>query len=159
VTDERIAVSRTIRASAADIFKIVSHPQGHVDVDGSGMLEAAPDARALTAAGDTFAMDMDREPLGDVPLGKYKVLNVVTQLVPDRLVEWTVGSAERSPLGHLYGWALEPVGDDATEVTNYCDWSRIPEKLKGRITWPVVPVSMLERSLDNLERIVTAPAG
>jgi hypothetical protein len=157
VSEERISVSRTMRASAAEIFKIVSHPEGHVDIDGSGMLETAPDAKALTAVGDTFAMDMDREPLGDVPMGKYSVLNVVTRIVPDELVEWTVGGADRSPLGHLYGWALKPAGDGATEVTNYCDWSKIPEKLKDRIKWPVVPVSMLERSLDNLERIVTRP--
>jgi len=37
---------------------------------------------------------MDREPLGDVPMGKYKVLNTVTRIVPDELVEWNVGSIE-----------------------------------------------------------------
>ena len=27
--------------------------------------------------GDTFEIAMDREPLGDVPMGKYKVLDTV----------------------------------------------------------------------------------
>ena len=51
------------------------------------MLEAAPGVRRFTAVGDTFEMDMDREPLGDVPMGKYQVLNTVTRIVPDELLE------------------------------------------------------------------------
>ena len=32
----------------------------HVEIDGSGMLEAAPGSRRLEAPGDTFEMEMDR---------------------------------------------------------------------------------------------------
>ena len=49
---------------------------------------------------------MDREALGDLPLGKYTVLNTVTKITPDRLLEWNVGSAERGPVGHVYGYEL-----------------------------------------------------
>ena len=38
---------------------------------------------------------MDRDALGDLPLGKYQVLNTVTKFERDRLLEWNVGSAER----------------------------------------------------------------
>lgn len=153
---ERVAVTRRIAAPAAAIYALVSDPAGHVRIDGSGMLEAAPDARPVTAVGDTFDIDMDRAPLNDIPgLGKYKVRNTITRLEPDRLVEWTIGAPDQPPLGHVYGWQLDPVDDQHTDVTNYCDWTNIVESLRasGR-TWPIVPVEMLEETLAKLERIV-----
>jgi hypothetical protein len=156
MTSERVAVTRRITASADELFAIVSSPTGHVDIDGSGMLVAAPDARPLTAVGETFDMDMDREPLGDYPeLGKYQVRNTVTQFVPGRLIEWTVGGVDRPPVGHLYGWQLEPVNEHETDVTNYCDWTAISDDVKARGQWPIVPVTMLEQSVEKLERVAT----
>jgi hypothetical protein len=93
-------------------------------------------------------MDMDRESLGDVPMGKYTVLNTVTRIVPDTLIEWNVGSAERGPYGHVYGWEITAVRPDETEVTNYCDWSDIPEEARDH--FPIVPRSMMEKSVENL---------
>ncbi len=158
MTEERVAVTRRIAAPAAAIYALVSDPAGHVQIDGSGMLEAAPDAKPLTAVGDTFDIAMDRTPLNDIPgLVKYSVRNTVTQIEPGRLIEWTIGAPDQPPLGHVYGWLLEPADDGSTDVTNYCDWSNIVEALRaaGR-TWPIVPVTMLEESLAKLERIVTA---
>jgi len=154
LTDSRLSVTRRVPASAARVFAVVSDPKGHVDIDGSGMLVTAPDAKPLQQVGDTFAMDMDREPLGDVPLGKYKVLNTVTKIVPDVEIQWNVGSAEHRPIGHVYGYLLEPVGDNETQVTNYCDWSDVSDKWRARISWPVVPASMMSKSLDRLAQVV-----
>jgi hypothetical protein len=156
MSSERISATRRIAAPASKIFEIVSSPDGHIQIDGSGMLEASPGAKPLTAVGDTFDMDMDRTPLNDIPnLVKYNVRNTVTQFVPDRLIEWTVGSADRPPLGHVYGWQIEPVSDTESEVTNYCDWTAISQETKDRRPWPVVPVEMLEKSVQNLDRIAT----
>ena len=132
MSSERISATRRIAAPASKIFQIVSSPDGHIQIDGSGMLEASPGAKPLTAVGDTFDMDMDRTPLNDIPnLVKYNVRNTVTQFVPDRLIEWTVGSADRPPLGHVYGWQIEPVSDTESEVTNYCDWTAISQETQG----------------------------
>ena len=156
MSPDRMSATRRIAAPASKLFQIVSSPAGHVQIDGSGMLEAAPDAKPLTAVGDTFDMDMDRTPLSDIPgLVKYKVRNTVTQFVPDRLIEWTVGSADRPPVGHVYGWQIEPVSDTECDVTNYCDWTAVSQKYLDRRPWPVVPVEMLEKSVQNLERIAT----
>jgi uncharacterized protein YndB with AHSA1/START domain len=158
ISGERVTVSRTIAAPAARIFELVSHPQGHVDIDGSGMLEAAVDARPLTAVGDTFDMNMDREPLGDIPMGKYQVRNTVTAIDPGRHIEWNIGGIDMPPVGHVYGWQLEPSADGAsTDVSHYCDWSNITDAMRavGR-EWPIVPEHMLEQSLDNLERLATS---
>lgn len=153
---DRVSATRRIAAPASVLFQIVSNPTGHVEIDGSGMLEAAPNARQLTAVGETFDMDMDRAPLGDIPdMGKYKVRNTVTQIIPDRLFEWSIGAVDRPPVGHVYGWQLEPVSDIETNVTNYCDWSDIPDAARSRRAWPVVPAHMLEKSVENLDRIAT----
>ena len=157
MTEQRVSARRRIRASAHALFEIVASPEGHVRIDGSGMLEAAPDSQPLTAVGDVFDVAMDRTPLNDIPgLVKYSVRNTVTQIVPDRLVEWTIGPVGQPPFGHVYGWQLDAVSDTETDVTNYCDWTDIVQALRdaGR-TWPIVPVEMLEESLAKLERLVT----
>jgi hypothetical protein len=154
VSDTRLTVTRRVAAPASTIFGIVSSPQGHVDIDGSGMLQATADAAPLTAVGDTFVMDMDREPLGDLPMGKYQILNTVTDIVPDALVEWSVSLVGRdTPVGHVYGWQIEPVSDTECNVSNYCDWSRLPPEYQSR--WPIVPAHMLETSVKNLDRLAT----
>jgi hypothetical protein len=156
VSAKRVEATRRIAAPAGTIFAIVSNPGGHVDIDGSGMLEAAPDAQPLTEVGQTFDMDMDRAPLGDIPsMGKYRVRNTVTQITPDRLFEWAVGSADRPFFGHVYGWRIDPVNDSECDVTNYCDWTGIPEERLAARPWPIVPLSMLEKSVENLDRIAT----
>jgi hypothetical protein len=147
-SDYRLAVTGKVHATPSEVFRIVCDPNMHVEIDGSGMLEAAPDAKPLEAAGDAFEIAMDREPLGDIPMGKYKVLNTVTRIVPDELLEWNVGSAEHGAFGHLYGWEITPVGDEESEVTNYCDWSGISDEVRER--FPIVPKEMMEKSVENL---------
>jgi hypothetical protein len=152
--DERIAVTRVITAPAADIFRVIADPDGHVLIDGSGMLVAAPDARPLTRVGDSFEMNMDREPLGDVPLGKYQVVNAVTRFIQDEQLEWSVAWPGSPPFGHVYGYLLATADKGSTNVTSYCDWSNLSEDWRGHISFPVISPSMLEKSLDNLARIV-----
>lgn len=151
---DRVSVHRRIAAPADAIFAIVCDPNMHVEIDGSGMLQKAPDAKQLRAVGDTFEMDMDREPLGDFPLGKYKVLNTVTKLVPDQTLEWNVGGLGMGAFGHVYGYELVAVDDDETDVTHYCDWSGVAPEVREALTWPVVPLHMLEQSMENLDRIM-----
>ena len=129
---ERVELTRRIPASASRIFGVITDPRGHVAIDGSGMLVAAPDARIITAVGDTFVMDMDREPLGDVPMGKYRVDNLVTAFQQDRELAWAPGLIDNKPFGHIYGIRLTPVSDSETDVLHYCEWSGIQEKFKAR---------------------------
>lgn len=52
------------------------------------MLQAAPGPGPFTEVGQTFDMNMDRRPLGDIPnMAEYKLRCAVTQLIPDRLIE------------------------------------------------------------------------
>ena len=153
-TESRLELTRTMQAPPEKIFALVSDPEGHVKIDGSGMLVAAKDSLAMTKVGDSFIMDMDREALGDIPLGKYQVRNTVTAFEPDRLFEWNVGGVDQPPFGHVYGYRLEPDGNQQTTVTLYVDWTGVRQgSIRDR--FPIVPAHMLEKSLDNLERLVT----
>jgi hypothetical protein len=154
-TEHRLELTRSIKASPSAVFAVISDPVGHVDIDGSGMLVAAQDASPMTGVGESFVMNMDREPLGDIPLGKYQVRNTVTAFVADEVFEWNVGGVDQPPFGHVYGYRLEPGSDGATVVTLYVDWTGVRAgSIRDR--FPIVPASMLEKSLDNLERLVTA---
>ena len=151
----RVSVSREIPASAEVIFSMITLPAGHVAMDGSGSLVSAPSNHQLLAVGDTFLMDMDRESLGDIPdLGKYQVENEVHAFEADRLLEWTVGMVDRPKIGHFYGIRLVPIDTSLTLVENYVDWSGVPEKWRTRVSWPVVPASMMAASLARLEAAI-----
>jgi hypothetical protein len=153
--DDRVSLSRRVAATPDVVFAVITDPNRHVDIDGSGMLMSAPDARPLREVGDSFDMNMDREPLGDLPMGKYTVRNTVTKIVPDTTLEWNIGGVDQPPFGHVYGYELRAAGSGETDVTLYCDWTGVrASRIRDR--FPIIPVHMLEKSLDNLERIVTA---
>lgn len=155
---ERVELSRRIMAPTHRIFEIISDPSGHVTIDGSGMLISAPEVKIVTGVGDKFLINMDREPLGDVPMGKYQVENIVVKFEKDREFAWGVGGAGKKPFGHIYGFKLDPISDTETEVIHYCDWSGIADEVKEQSQgkWPIVPVEMLTKTLDNLDRIAAS---
>ncbi|WP_409464513.1 SRPBCC family protein [Amycolatopsis sp. GA6-003] len=150
--NERLEVSRFIPAPAAAVFAVLSDPQGHVDIDASGMLMDA-EGEPVTQAGDRFVVHMDREALGDRPLGKYDVEVVITKFVQDEEIAWTVEGNFRPPVRHIYGYRLEPA-EGGTRVTSYYDWSELSDEWKERLTFPVVPESALKATLGILERTV-----
>src|SRR5580700_6788939 len=121
---DRIEVQRTIEAEPAVIFAILRDPQGHVAIDSSGMLQSA-EGEPVGAVGDTFVVHMDREALNDYPLGKYDVTVKITEFEPDREIAWTIEGNIKPPIGHVYGYRLEPAADGGTLATSYYDWSDI----------------------------------
>src|SRR5690349_1043613 len=152
---ERFEVQRTIPADAATIFKVVTDPQGHVAIDASGMLQSATGEPA-SAVGDTFVIHMDREALGDFPMGKYDVIVTITGYEQDRFITWDVSGKDHPSIGHWYGYRLEPTDDGSTVVTSIYDWSQIGEDWKATGAWPIIPESALKATLGILERTVRA---
>ena len=149
---ERIEVQRTIAAPAADIFAVLCDPQGHVAIDATGMLQSA-DGDAVTAAGDTFVVHMDREALNDFPLGKYDVTIDIREFEKDRLIAWTVVGQIKPHIGHVYGYRLEPDGD-TTLVTSFYDWSQIDQHWRDANIFPIVSELALRATLGILDRTV-----
>src|ERR1700761_1975522 len=150
---ERIEVQRLIPAEPAAIFKILADPDGHVAIDSSGMLMSATGDPA-TAEGDTFVIHMDREALNDVPMGLYDVVVTITTFVPAQEIAWSIAGTIRPPIGHIYGYRLEPGEDGGTLVTSYYDWSAIRQSWKDRNVFPVIPESALRATLGILARTV-----
>ncbi len=150
MVDERIEVQRTINAEPSAIFRVLADPNGHVQIDSSGMLMSAT-GEPVSNVGDTFVVHMDREALNDLPLGKYDVtVNIVT-FERDREIAWTIGG--NFDIGHVYGYRLEPA-DGGTLVTSYYDWSQIGDNWKQLDIFPVVPESALRATLGILARTV-----
>jgi hypothetical protein len=152
MTTERFEVQRTIQADPATIFAVLSDPQGHVAIDSSGMLMAATGAPA-TAVGDTFVVHMDREALNDYPMGRYDVTVTITTFVPDREIAWTILGQIKPPIGHIYGYRLEPA-EEGTLVTTYYDWSSIDPVWREAAIFPVIPEAALRATLGILDRTV-----
>jgi hypothetical protein len=153
MADERFEVQRTIAADPQLIFQVLCDPRGHVAIDSSGMLMSA-DGDPVSAVGDTFVVHMDREALNDLPLGRYDVTVEITALEPGREIAWTVRGDSRPPIGHVYGYRLEPDGAGGTLVTSYYDWSAISQAARDRGIFPVIPESALRATLGILARTV-----
>ena len=149
---ERIEVTRTIPAEPAAVFAVLTDPQGHVAIDASGMLMDAEGPR-VAAVGDEFGVHMDREGLGDLPMGRYDVTVSITEFEPDREIAWTILGTVRPAIGHVFGYRLEP-GEDGTRVTSYYDWSGINDDWRKLGIFPVIEEKSLRATLGILERTV-----
>jgi hypothetical protein len=153
MSEQRIEVQRTIPVPASVIFSLLCDPDGHVQIDASGMLMSSEGAPA-TRVGDTFLVHMDREALNDVPLGKYSVSIRITAFEEDREIAWAIEHPLIDPpMGYVYGYSLEPV-ESGTLVTSYYDWSNTHEAYRDRINFPVIPEASLRATLGILARTV-----
>ncbi|MDY6999916.1 MAG: SRPBCC family protein [Actinomycetota bacterium] len=149
---DRIEIQRTIPASPADVFAVLCDPQGHVAIDATGMLQDA-DGAPVQAVGDSFVVHMDREALGDFPLGRYDVTVMISEFEPDRRIAWTILGQIRPQIGHVYGYQLEPT-EDGTVVTSFYDWSDIDQHWRDAGIFPVVSEAALRATLGILDRTV-----
>lgn len=153
MSDTRIEVSRHVDAPPSAVFAVLCDPQGHVAIDSSGMLQDA-EGDPVRAPGDSFVVHMDREALGDLPeMGRYDVTVTIGDLVPDRLISWTVLGRVRPQIGHVYGYRLEP-DDLGTTVTSFYDWSDIHPEWAARDIFPIISATHLAATLGILDRTV-----
>jgi len=152
MNSERMEVQRTIPTDPATIFRLLCDPQAHVVIDSSGMLMDATGDPA-SAVGDSFVVHMDREALNDYPLGLYDVTVSITTFVQDREIAWTILGQIQPPIGHIYGYTLEPT-DGGTLVTSYYDWSSIDPVWKERAIFPVISEGALRATLGILARTI-----
>lgn len=143
-------MQRAIAAQPAQIFKMLSDPQGHVAIDSSGMLMSA-EGDPVRGVGDSFVVHMDREALRDFPLDLYDVTVKIVTFAQDREIAWTVEG--QFNLGHVYGYRLEPL-QSGSMVTSYYDWSAVDQNWKDANIFPVISESALRATLGILARTV-----
>ena len=98
---------------------------------------------------------MDRESLGDLPMGKYDVTVTITAYEQDAYITWEVSAPGFPSIGHYYGYRLEPV-EGGTLVTSIYDWSGVDEQWnRGDGTWAIISELALKATLGILDRTVT----
>jgi len=150
----RIEVDRAIAADASTIFDLLRSPQGHVQIDASGMLMSA-EGDPASAVGDRFVVHMDRDSLRDFDLGEYDVIVIMSVFEQDREIAWTIDGKMQPPIGHVYGYRLEPI-EGGTLVTSYYDWSDVHEAYAELVDtiFPVISEKNLMGTLGILARTV-----
>ena len=135
-------MSRTIAATPAAIFAVLSDPSLHAVIDGSGTVQGAHSDERQLRLGSKFSMGMRM----GLP---YRISNEVVEFEQDRLIAW------RHLGGHRWRYELRPV-DGGTEVTETFDWStsRAPKgiELAG---YPRRHIPNMERTLERLEAFLS----
>jgi hypothetical protein len=148
-----ITLSRRIDASAKALFDVLTLPDRHVDLDGSGFVRSVDRGDRITATGQTFRMNMAGDHMG----GEYQTDNHVTGYLPDKLVAWQTAPAGTEPPGWQWVWELEAQGPDVTDVTLTYDWSNVTDKeLLAKNLFPLVSKDQLN---DSLAALVEAVSG
>lgn len=158
MTTQRIEVERRIAAEPSAIFEVLRDPDGHVAIDASGMLMWA-EGEPVRQVGDQFVVHMDRDSLRDFDLGEYDVTVVIVTFEPDREIAWTIEGVMKPPIGHVYGYRLEPI-EGGTSVTSYYDWSAVHEKYRALADehFPIISETNLLATLGILARTVAPKA-
>ncbi|WP_419916253.1 SRPBCC family protein [Candidatus Poriferisodalis sp.] len=142
-----VSVERLIAAPAEKIFAVLTDPNRHCEIDGSGMLTRLTSSNAPLTLGSTFSMR--------VKLGvSYTVKNRVLEFEENRLITWAHWQGQR------WSYRLEPQPDDSTLVRETMDWStaKMPwsiELLRGHKK----AVPSMEKTLERLAAVAEAASG
>ncbi|HTX63402.1 MAG TPA: SRPBCC family protein [Acidimicrobiales bacterium] len=151
-----VEVTRRIPLPATRVFALLTDPARHPEIDGSGMLRHALDARPVRGVGDTFVMAMHNDEMGD-----YEMTNHVVEYETDRRIAWepVLSAATRdedvagigSSAHQRWGYTLVPGGEGVTIVTETFDCSESPEWLKKAVRGGQRWLTAMAASLERLE--------
>lgn len=149
--DTSISASRTINAPAKDIFDVLSNPERHAELDGSGFIRSDEKTNRIQKVGDVFTMNMEADHMG----GEYQTDNHVIGYDQNKLLAWKTAPKGVEPPGWKWVWELTPVDAANTDVSITYDWSEVTDKeLLQKVKFPIMPVSGLEDSLVKLAEAV-----
>lgn len=120
MTDTNSA-TRTIDASANDIFALLSDPSRHGETDNSGMVVSADTDAKLEKVGDIFVMNMTKED------GDYQTRNEVFAFQENKVIGWKnlANLTADVEVGAKWLYELSSEGADSTSVTLTYDRSEI----------------------------------
>ena len=152
MAENRIIVERTINAPSAEIFEVLSNPERHVELDGSGFVRSDEKSNRIQGSGDVFTMNMEGDHMG----GEYQTENHVVGYDENKLLAWKTAPAGTEPPGWQWVWELTPTGSDATLVRLSYDWDAVTDQaLLDKVGFPLVKEDQLEDTLVRLDEIVT----
>ena len=152
--DQQLVSRRTIAATPAAIFALLSDPRRHHETTPGDWVRDAVSTDSITGVGQVFVMNMFNVGAG----GDYVMHNRVAVFEPDRAIAWDPGQPDEHGNERVGGWRwrydLQP-NAAGTEVTLTYDWSSTPEVLRAVINFPPFPPEFLDESLAALDRAVT----
>ncbi len=152
MAENRITVQRTIHASSDAIFEVLSNPERHVALDGSGFVKSDEKSDRIQQVGDVFTMNMEGPHMG----GEYQTDNHVTGFAANKLLAWKTAPAGAEPPGWQWVWELESEGSDSTLVRHTYDWDAVTDQgLLDQIGFPLVTEHQLDDTLVRLDEAVT----
>jgi uncharacterized protein YndB with AHSA1/START domain len=99
---EGVFVERTIPAPPEAIFALISDPDRHQEIDGSGTVVKAKQGSQRLELGSRFGMSMK---LG-IP---YSMVSTVVELDEPRLIAWQTRGPGNLGGGRIWRYELEPV--------------------------------------------------
>src|SRR3954452_14126904 len=158
---ERITASTTIEAAPEAVFAVLAEPSAHADIDGTGWVRGSEDGTRITAAGQVFRMAMYHP---NHPDEHYKIANRVEVFDEPRAIAWKPGT-ESTDTGELsfgvwtWRYDLTATGFSQTKVTLTYDWSAVGPTVREYLRFPPFAPDHLDRSLQHLSDLVTAPTG
>ena len=140
-----VAMRALVHADAHELFTLVANPHRHHEIDGGGTVQDDVIGPRELREGDKFRVSMKMGPL------PYAITSRVTELVPDRVVEW------QHPGGHRWRWEFDPQPEGATLVTESFDYSdtKLPA-LYDRIGAPERNSRGIRASLQTLQGMYPA---
>lgn len=148
-TDTSTTVTRTIQAPVDQLFNILSNPDRHHELDGSGLIVSEDTTERIQGTGEVFRMNMNNERLGD-----YKTDNHVVGYETNKLIAWQTAPADKEPAGWQWIWELDSRDDDTTEVSLTYDWKNVSPENVAKFSLPLITEDQLEKSLGNLAAVV-----
>ncbi|MCW2846595.1 MAG: dimethyladenosine transferase [Marmoricola sp.] len=141
---------RTIPAAPHAIFALLSDPERHPDLDGSGTVRRVRASEGTLRVGSTFDMHMKRG-------FAYSTRNTVIELATDRLLAWQTRPLTL-PLpwvigGRIWRYELSEV-EGGTHVVE--TWDLRPERNRALVR-PMAgdPVADMSATLERLEELVS----
>lgn len=151
MTEHKITATRTIDAPADAVFNVLSNPEWHARVDGSGLVQSDDVSDRITHVGQKFVMNMEWNKMG----GSYKTENYVVGYDENKLLAWKTATEGDEPPGWQWIWELQSQGSETTEVSVTYDWSHVTDKeVLKKVSFPAIPQEDLETSLENLAAAV-----
>jgi uncharacterized protein YndB with AHSA1/START domain len=154
-----LTVERAIRAQPQAIFELISDASAHPRIDGSGSVrQVVAGAPQHLELGSTFGMIMK------MGIG-YSMVNTVIEFEENRLIAWQTkppGQVGRLTAGRIWRYELSCAGGEhETLVKESWDISEDRQRwlLKRMVGLPAKTRRNMERTLERIEELTTAPVG
>lgn len=141
-----VSATREIAAGAGRIFELIADPAQQPLWDGNDNLVEAMGSHRVTALGDVFTMKLTNGAIRE---------NHVVAFEEGRLIAWRPAEPGGEPPGHLWAWALEPVGPARTRVTHTYDWTQLTDE--GRL--PRARATLADNLRASLDRLAAIAEG